>query len=81
MTPNSVLLFVHPPFYRTRDGIFFDSQAQNGLRLWAEHFDTVRIMAPLVDASASGVPSDASALQPFLEAHPTVEPVMLLGAL
>lgn len=77
MTPNSVLLFVHPPFYRTRDGIFFDSQAQNGLRLWAEHFDTVRIMAPLVDAPAGGVPSDASALQPFLEAHPTVEPVML----
>jgi colanic acid/amylovoran biosynthesis glycosyltransferase len=77
MTPNSVLLFVHPPFYKVGERIFFDTQAQNGLRLWAGNFDAVRIMAPLVDSPPEGPPSDTSDLQPFLEAHPTVEPVML----
>lgn len=77
MTPGSVLLFVHPPFYRVGDRIFFDTQAQNGLRLWAKNFDVVRIMAPLVDAPPEGPPSDTSDLAPFLEANPSVEPVML----
>lgn len=77
MTPNSILLFSHSPFYRLNDTIFFDTQAQNGLRLYTENFDVVRIMAPLVEDRQDGLPSGASALKPFLEAHPTVEPVML----
>ncbi len=76
MTPGSVLLFVHPPFYAVGDKVFFDTQAQNGLRLWAKNFDEVRIMAPL-EHTPGGAPADASPLQPFLEKHPTVTPVML----
>ncbi len=77
MTPGSILLFVHPPFYRADGKIFFDAQAQNGLRLWAENFEVVRLMAPLDDMTLDQVPSDAKPLQPFLEAHPSVEPIML----
>jgi glycosyltransferase involved in cell wall biosynthesis len=77
MTPDSILLFSHSPFFRVNDTVFFDTQAQNGLRLYAENFDVVRIMAPLVEGPQDGPPSGASALKPFLDAHPTVEPVML----
>lgn len=77
MTPRSVLLFVHPPFYKSGNDVFFDAQAQNGLRLWAKNFDVVRIMAPLVNVTADEVPSDAKPLQPFLTEHPKVEPIML----
>lgn len=76
MTPDSILIFVHPPFYKVGDTIFFDAQAQNGLRLWAQNFEVVRIMAPLVE-TPEGAPSDAKPLQPFLDAHPSVEPVMM----
>ena len=77
MIPNSILLFVHPPFYKVGDRVFFDTQAQNGLRLWAANFETVRVMAPLIDTAPQDVPSDAGDLQPFLEAHQMVEPIML----
>lgn len=77
MTPGSILLFVHPPFYKAGDQIFFDAQAQNGLRLWAANFDLVRLMAPLDEMDRKDVPSDAKPLQPFLDAHPSVEPIML----
>lgn len=77
MTPGSILLFVHPPFYKAEGQIFFDAQAQNGLRLWAANFDLVRLMAPLDEMALKDVPSDAKPLQPFLDAHPSVEPIMM----
>lgn len=77
MTPDSILLYVHPPYYKVGDEVFFDAQAQNGLHWWAQNFSTVRIMAPLIEEPPEGPRSDAVALQPFLDAHPSVEPVML----
>ncbi len=77
MTPGSILLFVHPPFYKADGQIFFDAQAQNGLRLWAQNFETVRLMAPLDEMALTDVPSDAKPLQPFLDTHPSVETIMM----
>ena len=72
---DSVLIFVHPPFWEVGGAIHFDRQAQNGLRLWARDFAPVRVIAPLVRADSA--PADAAPLQPFLDAHPEIEPVML----
>lgn len=49
---DTLLLHVPVPLYR-RDGQFLlEDQACNGLRLWADHFDRILLLAPLVDGPA-----------------------------
>jgi colanic acid/amylovoran biosynthesis glycosyltransferase len=43
---DAVLLYIQVPFH-AGDGLHVESQAMNGLRLWAENFDRVIVMAPL----------------------------------
>ncbi|MEP0329809.1 MAG: glycosyltransferase [Anderseniella sp.] len=74
---GSVLLYVHPPFYRVGKDVYFDTQAQNGLRLWAKNFAKVRVMAPVVDVDITDVPSDASQVMAFLQEHSAIEAIML----
>ena len=52
MTQNGRLLLVLPlPFRREKDGaVMVESQAANGLDLWAENFDEVTLAAPLGSA-------------------------------
>ena len=48
--PTSLLLFVGAGFRRRQGMLWCEVQALNGLRLWAEHFDEVTVVARLEEA-------------------------------
>lgn len=47
MSKDNLLIYAPVPLYQTGDGYLLEDQACNGLRLWAENFDTVTVLIPL----------------------------------
>ncbi len=45
---KGMLLVLHSPFYQADGKLLMDDQAGNGLELWAEHFGSMIIAAPLM---------------------------------
>jgi colanic acid/amylovoran biosynthesis glycosyltransferase len=52
---GNLLLYAPVPLYQSEDGFLLEDQACNGLRLWAENFDTVTVLIPL----GSDTPADS----------------------
>jgi len=47
VSKGNLLIYAPVPLYQSDDGYLLEDQACNGLRLWAENFDTVTVMIPL----------------------------------
>lgn len=47
MSKGNLLIYAPVPLYQSEDGYLLEDQACNGLRLWAENFDTVTVLIPL----------------------------------
>lgn len=50
MAPDdkSLLIYAPVPLYDTEEGLMLEDQACNGLRLWAENFESVTAMLPVI---------------------------------
>jgi colanic acid/amylovoran biosynthesis glycosyltransferase len=48
MAKENILIYAPVPLYETDNGFSLEDQACNGLRLWAESFDTVSVMMPVM---------------------------------
>lgn len=49
MSKGNLLIYAPVPLYQNDSGYLLEDQACNGLRLWAENFDTVTVMIPLAE--------------------------------
>lgn len=54
MVEKTLLLYVPVPIVMGEEGLLYESQACNGLRLWAENFDRVIVMSPRGEKAPSG---------------------------
>ena len=61
--PKTLLIYAPVPLFRDGDALWLESQAINGLRLWAGNFDDVHVMMPL----GEGAPPPGWAPLPPLE--------------
>lgn len=46
--PENLLIYAPVPLYASSQGFLQENQACNGLRLWAENFETVSVMMPVL---------------------------------
>ncbi len=51
-TDKTLLLYAPVPLYASKDGYLLEDQACNGLRLWAENFEHVIVMFPVLHGKA-----------------------------
>lgn len=54
MSKENLLIYAPVPLYEGTEGFVLEDQACNGLRLWAENFDTVTVMIPLAEGTPPG---------------------------
>jgi len=77
MSDSSLLLEIGAPFRRGPNGLLVESQALNGMRLWAKHFDHVTVCAAELPADykdqSTVIWSDASDL--LADGRVTFEPL------
>ena len=65
---GTILLYLPVAFHRAADGtLLLEDQACNGLRLWAEHFQNLIIMAPLAPGNPPPAWGPVSQIGPALE--------------
>ena len=64
---ENLLIYAPVPLYRSEEGLFQESQACNGLRLWAENFDTVTAMMPVMTGAPPSGWCPVERIDPNLE--------------
>ena len=67
-------IYAPVPLYKSDTGFFLEDQACNGLRLWAENFDTVSVMKPVMTGTPPVSWCPIEAVGPNLE-HIDANPV------
>lgn len=65
--PENLLIYAPVPLYASSQGFLQENQACNGLRLWAENFETVSVMMPVLTGVAPPSWRPISTVGPNLE--------------